>query len=137
MFEASVAVVERDAAIESLIDLDFGPGEAEAATLPLHDIVVADGTFVYEAADAVEALWSIPPSGFHSARFTSKTAVVIGEESAQHGVGVIEVSGFGQPQFAGEAILQPTPKALDAAFGLLATMKVTPSCARARPNCVG
>jgi hypothetical protein len=42
--------------------MDFGSGEAGAlglgrdlktASLPLHDVVVADGTLVQEAADAV------------------------------------------------------------------------------------
>jgi hypothetical protein len=40
VFQAGVAVIERDSPVESLIDLDFGAGEAEAAwgdifTLPL------------------------------------------------------------------------------------------------------
>jgi hypothetical protein len=64
---------ERDTPIECLIDLHFGSGEAKAAsllgdleamTLPLHDVVVADRTFVQEAADAVEAVWSRTPGGF-------------------------------------------------------------------------
>ncbi len=74
----------------------FGSGEAEAASrlgdleataLALHDIVVADRSFVYEAADAVEAVCSRTPGGFHFARFAGKAMVVIGDELAQHGVG--------------------------------------------------
>ncbi|HEV2195372.1 MAG TPA: hypothetical protein VGR55_07300 [Candidatus Acidoferrum sp.] len=51
VFEAGITVVERHAAIESLIDVHFGAGEAEAegllgdleaAAFSLHDIVVAD-----------------------------------------------------------------------------------------------
>ena len=51
VLQAGVAVVERDAPIESLIEVDFGSGKAEAAGLlgdlealafPLHDVVVAD-----------------------------------------------------------------------------------------------
>ncbi len=129
MLEASVAIVEGDPAIESLVDLDFGPGEAEAtgllgeleaAAFPLHDVVITDHAFMKEAADAVEVLWSIPPGGFHFARFTGETTVVIGDEGAQHGIGGAKVHCIGQPQFAGEAILQHSPEALDAAFGLWA-----------------
>ncbi len=59
VFEAGVAVVERQPPIESLVDVHFGAGEAEAARLlgdleaaacPLHDVVVADGAFVMSAA---------------------------------------------------------------------------------------
>ena len=51
VLQAGVAVVKRDAAVERLIDMDFGSGEAEALallgdlealTVPLHDVVVAD-----------------------------------------------------------------------------------------------
>ena len=92
----------------ALIDLYFGSGEAEAASrlgdleataLALHDIVVADRSFVYEAADAVEAVCSRTPGGFHFARFAGKAMVVIGDELAQHGVGGVDVAigGCGQP----------------------------------------
>ena len=63
MLEPGVAVVERDAAVERLMDLNFRSSEAEAARLrvnlqpaavPLHDVVVADDAFVGEAADAFE-----------------------------------------------------------------------------------
>jgi hypothetical protein len=59
--EPGVAVVERDAAVESLIDLHFGSSETvatrlrvdlQALAVPLHDIVVADDALVGEAADA-------------------------------------------------------------------------------------
>src|SRR2546428_8717595 len=63
VFEAGLAVVERDPPVESLIELDLGSGEAEApclgrdlqaAALPLHDVVVADDAFVPERTDAVQ-----------------------------------------------------------------------------------
>ena len=72
MFQAGVAVIECDAAIESLVDLHFGAGEAEAAcllgnlkaaALPLHDVVVANDAFMDEAADAVESFRSRAPGG--------------------------------------------------------------------------
>ena len=58
MLQPGVAVVERDAAIESLMDLHGGSGKAKAAGLrmnlqpvaaPLHDVVVADDALVSEA----------------------------------------------------------------------------------------
>src|SRR5580765_5154995 len=125
--QASLAVVERDAAIEGLMDMYFGAGEAEAtgllrdletAAFPLHDVVVADDTFMHEAADAVETVGSFPPSGCSFACLPGETTVVVDDELAQHGVGGIDVRRLGQAQFAGEAILQDAPEAFDAAFGL-------------------
>src|SRR6266852_1974213 len=129
MFQAGVAIVEREAPIESLVNLHFGTGEAEAARLlgdleatafPLHDVVVADGALVHQAADTVEAFRSSTPGGFPVAGLPGKTAVVVSDEGAQHGVGGVDVGSLGQPQFAGEAILQHAPETLDAAFGLRA-----------------
>src|SRR5229473_1817092 len=89
MFQAGVAIVERDAPVESLVDLHFGTGEAEAARLlgdlkatafPLHDVVVADGAFVQEAADAVETFRSRTPGGCVFPRLPGETAAVVGDE---------------------------------------------------------
>src|SRR6266481_4925088 len=89
VFEASFAIVERHPPIESLVDLHFGAGEAEttsllrdleAATIPLHDVVVADDAFVQEAADAFEAFGSGTPGGGVFARLPGETAVVVGDE---------------------------------------------------------
>jgi hypothetical protein len=53
--------VNRDVSVERFVELHVGSGEAEAlrvgrdletAALPLHDVVVADGALVQEAADA-------------------------------------------------------------------------------------
>src|SRR5579864_800749 len=129
VFEASFAIVERQSPVQSLVDLHFGAREAEAtgllgdleaAAFPLHDVVVADGAFMDEAADAVEAFWSRPPGGFHFAGSFGEPAIVVDEELAQDGVGGVEVGSLSQPQFAGKAILQHAPEALDAAFGLRA-----------------
>src|SRR5712664_394630 len=129
VFQASVAVVERDPAIKSLVDVHFGASEAEAtcllgnleaATLPLHDVVVADGALVKEAADAFETFRSGAPGGSVFARCPGKAAVVVDDELAQDGVGGAEVVSGSQAQFAGEAILQHAPEAFDAAFGLRA-----------------
>jgi hypothetical protein len=63
MLQTGVAVIERDADVESLIEMDFGSGKAEALSLlgdlealafPLHDVVVTDHALVSEATDAVE-----------------------------------------------------------------------------------
>src|SRR2546423_1468175 len=129
MFQAGIAIVERDATVESLVDLYFGTGEAkatrllgdlEATALPLHDVVVADHTLMHQAADTVEVLRSGTPHGFLFARQPSEPAVVVSDELAQHGIGGVQVQGFGQTQFASETILQHSPQALDATFGLRA-----------------
>src|SRR5713226_6555268 len=127
MFEASIAVVERDLAVETVIELNFGAGEAEAAVLgryletaafPLHDVVVAHDAFVKERTDAFEVGRGRAPGFGGIARGARKAAVVVGDELAEHPVGGVEIAGLRQAQFAGEAILQHTPEALDAAFGL-------------------
>ena len=129
MLQASVPVVEREAPVKSLVDLNFGPGEAEttgllgdleATTVPLHDIVIADDAFMHETADPFEILWNSTPGGLLFARRTGETAIVINDELTKDGVGRVEVFGFGEPQFAGETILEYTPETLDAAFGLWA-----------------
>src|SRR5258708_10426838 len=85
VLEGGVAVVERQPPIESLVDVHFGAGEAEAARLlgdleaaacPLHDVVVADGAFVDEAADPFETFRSGAPGGGVFARQPGKTAGV-------------------------------------------------------------
>jgi hypothetical protein len=127
VFEARIAVVERDPAIESLIKLDFGPGKAEpavlgrdleAAALPLHDVVIADDPFVEERTDAVELLWSGTPSFGGVARGVREAAVVVSDEAAQHFVGRGKIRSVGETEFAAQAILEDTPEAFDATFGL-------------------
>jgi len=127
MLEPGIAVVERDAAIESLIDLHFGSGKTiatrlrmnlQAAAVPLHNVVVADDAFVGEAADAIQILRGRTPGLLGIAGDASEAAVVIGDELPQYGVGRVEIAGSRQTEFAGETVLQHAPEALDAAFGL-------------------
>src|SRR5579863_4813422 len=127
MLEPGIAVVERDAAIESLIDLHSGSGKTiatrlrmnlQAAAVPLHNVVVADDAFVGEAADAIQILRGRTPGLLGIAGDASEAAVVIGDELPQYGVGRVEIAGSRQAEFAGEAVLQHAPEALDAAFGL-------------------
>ena len=129
VFEAGIAVVERDPSVESLVNLDFGTGKAEApglrgdlqaAPVPLHDVVVADDTFVGKTANAVEVFGSQAPSFGGVARRTSEAAVVVSDEAAQDAVGGAEIAGPSQAEFTGEAILEHAPEALDAALGLRA-----------------
>src|SRR5271169_601677 len=129
VLQASIAVVERNAAIESLIDMDFGSGKAKALSLPrdlealsfpLHDVVVADHALVDEAADAPQTFGRGAPGGLHIARAAGEAAVVVGNEDAQHGVGGVQIASLGQAEFAGETILEHAPEAFDAAFGLRA-----------------
>ncbi len=127
VFEASVAVVEGDPAIESLIDLDFCTSETESAVLgwdlesaalPLHDVVVADDAFVQERADAVELAGSGTPGLGGVARGACEAAVVVREEALQYRVGGGKITRIGEAEFTAQAILENPPEALDAAFGL-------------------
>ena len=104
MLKPGIAVVERDPAIESLMDLHGGSGKAEAAGLrmnlqplapPLHDVVVADDALVSEAADAIEIFRSRAPGLFCLAGRASEAAVVVGEEAAQDQVGRSQISKRG------------------------------------------
>ncbi len=92
MLQPSIAIVERDPAIESLMDLHGGSGKAEAAGLrmnlqplaaPLHDVVVADDVLVSEAADAIEIFRSRTPGFLRLAGRAREAAVVVGEEASQ------------------------------------------------------
>src|SRR5712692_8747236 len=127
--EFGVSVIDGDPSCKRFIELDACPGEAEtmwlgrdleAASLPLHDVVVADAAFVEEAADALEVLGSGTPGLFRVARGTTEAPVVVGQEAAEDLVGGVEVSRAGEAEFAGEAILEGAPQALDAALGLWA-----------------
>src|SRR5262244_953418 len=96
VFQTCIAVVERDAAIESFADLNFGAREVETARLwgdlqspsvPLHHVVVANDALVRETADALEIFRSRAPGFGRLARGTSEATVVVGAESAQHTIG--------------------------------------------------
>ncbi len=127
VLQAKVAVVEANAAVESLIEMNFGAGEAVALALlgdlkalavPLHDVVVADHAFMNEAADAVEIFWRWTPCGLGFTGAAGEAAVVVGDEYAQHGVGGIQIASLNQAQLAAQTILKHAPKAFDAALGL-------------------
>src|SRR5579872_3359231 len=109
MLQPSFAIVERDAAIESLMNLHCGSGKTEAAGLcmnlqplaaPLHDVVVADDALVSEAADAFEIFWGQTPGLLCIAGRAREAAVVVGNEAAQDQVGGSQVTGLSQTKFA-------------------------------------
>src|SRR5260221_3803290 len=123
VWEAGVAVIERDPLVESLVDLHFGAGEAkaagllrdlEAAAFPLHDVVVANGALVHEAADTLEAFRGRSPGGFHFARLSGETAVVVSGEISPHGGWRGEGLSARKAGVAGQAILQDGAQALQA-----------------------
>ena len=127
MLQAGVAVVERDAAVERLIDMDFGSGKAEALSLlrdlealavPLHDVVVTDHALMNEATDAIEIFRSRTPCALPLPRTAGEAAVVVRHENAQHGVGGVQIASLREAKFAAQAILKHAPEAFDAAFGL-------------------
>ena len=127
VLQTGVAVIERNASVESLMEMDFGSGKAEALplledletlALPLHDVVMANHALVDEAADAVQIFGRGAPCGLQIARAAGEAAVVVGHEDSQHGVGGVEIARLSQAEFAAQTILQYAPEAFDAAFGL-------------------
>src|SRR5665213_2049878 len=96
--EFGVGMIDRDLSFERFVDLNFGASQAEAlrlgrnleaATVPLHDVVVADAALVHKATDAVEVCGSRAPGGFRFARGAAEAAIVVGQEAAQHRVGAV------------------------------------------------
>src|SRR5258707_10081414 len=88
-------VIKRDLAIGSVIEEDLGSGKAEAAglvgnlealALPLHDVVVADDTFMNEANDAIQILRSRTPSGRSRTRRPGEAAGVVGGGGKPDGI---------------------------------------------------
>jgi hypothetical protein len=74
--------------------------------VPLHDLAVADGLRVLEAADAVHLVACESPGIFRMARHTSDAAAAVTDRAPQVTVGGVEVAGTGQAKFAAQA----TPK---------------------------
>lgn len=81
--ESGISVIDRNPSFERFIELNFCPGEAEAlrlgrdweaAAVPLHDVVAADGAFVMKAADAINLGGNGTPGFFCFARHTLKPA---------------------------------------------------------------
>src|SRR4051794_41774467 len=96
VLQTSVAVVERDASVEGLIDVDFGSSKAEAlallrdlkaVALPLDDVVVADYTGMDEAANAVQIFGRGTPCGLHFAGSVGEAAGGGGGGKAGDGLG--------------------------------------------------
>src|SRR6202008_5158318 len=93
MFEPGVPVVERDSAIERLIELNLGARtNLQSAPFPLHHVVVADDALVKERADALEISRSGAPGVNRVARSTGEAAVIVGDKAAQR----IEIASTGQ-----------------------------------------
>ena len=127
VLQTGFAVVKGNAAIKSLIDLDFGSGKAEALTLlrdletlalPLHDVVVADHALMDKAADVVQIFRCGTPCGLHFAGAAGEAAVEVGDEYAQHGIGGVQIASLSEAQLAAQTILEHAPETFDAAFGL-------------------
>jgi hypothetical protein len=127
VLQFGVAVVERDASIESLVEIDFSASEAEAAALgrnleaaavPLYDVVVADHARMDEAADAVQIRRSGTPGGYGGAGTAGEAAIVVGDKTEQDRVGRVQIGSLRQTELTDQAILQHTPEAFDTAFGL-------------------
>ena len=125
--ESCICVIDRDLSFQRFVELHLCASEAEAlrlgrdletASVPLHNVVVADRAFMMEAADVVEVLGSGTPGFFGFTRRATEAAIVVGQKAAQDLVGGVQIVGTSQTQFAGEAILKSAPETFDAAFGL-------------------
>ncbi len=125
--QAGVAVIKRDAPVQSLIDVDFRSGKREALSLlgdlktltfPLHDVVVADHALVDEAADAIQVFGRGAPCGLLFSRAAGEAAVVVGKKAAQDSIGGVQIASLSQAELAGKTILEHAPEAFDAALGL-------------------
>ena len=99
------SVIDSDLSFERFVEMDVCPGEAEAlgvrrnletASVPLHDVVVADAALVMKAADAIQIFGSGPPSLFGITRRATEAAVIVGQEAAQDLVGGVQIVGPGQ-----------------------------------------
>jgi hypothetical protein len=90
----------------------------KAATVPLHDVVVADRAFVKKAADALQVLRSGTPSLCGLARGAAEAPVVVRQETAKDLIGGLQIGGARQTQFTGKTILEGAPETFDAALGL-------------------
>src|SRR5258707_7107342 len=113
VLQSGVAVIKRDETIESVIEEDFGSGKAEAAgllgdlealALPLHDVVVADDTFMNEANDAIQILRSRTPSGRSRTRRPGEAAAVVGEGGTPDGLGGNPIQRARPAQVATQAV---------------------------------
>src|SRR6185437_6534007 len=129
MVEFCIRVIDRNLSFQRFIELHLGTSEAkalglgrdlEASSVPLHDVVVANDALVMKAADVVEIFGSGAPSGFGFARSATEAPIVVRQEAAQDLVGGNPIVGSGQTQFTGETILESSPEAFDASFGLRA-----------------
>src|SRR6202140_562796 len=104
VLQTNVAVVERNAPVEALIEMDLGSckaealpllGDLETLALPLHDVVVADHALMDKAADVVQIFRCGTPCGLHFAGAAGEEAVEIGDENAQHGIGGGKIASLG------------------------------------------
>src|SRR5258708_2317717 len=123
VLQSGVAVIKRDATIESGIEEAFGCGKAEAGgllgdreawALPLHDVVVADDTFMNEANDAIQILRSRTPSGRSCTRRPGEAAAVDLGEGTPAGSGGHKIHGPGPRDRPAEAIPPPGAAAYSA-----------------------
>src|SRR5580692_6890903 len=117
--EVRVAVIDGDLAVQRFLTLHLRPTEAEAfrlrrnsrkATVPLHDVVVTDGTFVGEAIDAAQIARSGAPGVGRLARGTAEAPVRVRQETANDVIAEIEIGGASQTLFAGKTSLGGGPK---------------------------
>jgi hypothetical protein len=122
-------VEDVEGAVEALMEVDAATGVADplAVGRDVDDqraqpdgVVVGDVALVLEAEDVVERPSRGPgqPGGGGIGRGNGEAAVVPGEVTLEDHTGLLLGGGTGEPELAGEAVLERAPEALHPTLGL-------------------
>ncbi len=127
--QASPLVVDGNAAIEALVDLDrglriaatAGSGEELQAVRAAGDgVIVADDPLVLEAEDGlrIESGWPRPIGRSGISGWPREAGIEAWEEGREVGIGPLTVAHGSETEFVTQAILEGAKEPLDATFGL-------------------
>ena len=125
--EHGALVQDDEAAIEQFPELDATAGvgalvgagrELNPARPEVDRVVAGDPARIATAEHEGEIARGAAPGGGRLGRGPGKASIEVRQELGQKGIGGLGGGDVAQAEFAGEAILQGAPEALDAAFGL-------------------
>ena len=125
--EDGAGVQDDEAAIEQFPELDATAGvgalvgagrELEPAGPEVDRVVAGDPARIATAEHEGEVARGAAPGGRRLRRGPGEARIKVTQELGQKGIGGVRGGDVAQAEFAGEAILQGAPEALDAAFGL-------------------
>jgi hypothetical protein len=122
-------VEDVEGAVEALMEVNAAARVADSLSVgrDVHDhcskpdgVVVGNEALVLEAEDVVERPSPGPgqPGGGGIGRGDREAAVVPGEIALEDHTGLLLGGGTGEPELAGEAVLERAPEALHPALGL-------------------